>query len=310
MKTVELAAGVRSSILGFGCAPVLGSVSGATARQALVTALDLGVNHFDIARSYGYGEAEQFLGRFLGSRREQVVIATKFGIRATWRARVLRPLKPLVRALREMRRGNPAGAADTPREVPPAAPPRRDLFHERVPLTPAVMRSSLEASLRALRRGYVDIFFIHEPGDRPALTDDLCALAGRLKDEGKIRAWGLAFDWSRRDALAGDFGRYDLLQFNASPGAGHYRDALGERGACSNVLFSPLRGGGDIPPRDVLQRLWRDFPNSVVLCSMFNPAHIRANAQAAAFPESQEAREASPQTQDCKTQDARLENLT
>jgi aryl-alcohol dehydrogenase-like predicted oxidoreductase len=288
MKTVELATGVRSSILGFGCAPVLGAVGGTTARQALATALDLGVNHFDIARSYGYGEAEGFLGRFLGSRREQVVIATKFGIRATWRARVLRPLKPLVRALREMRRGNPPGGTSKPPEVPPAAPPRRDLFHERVPLTPGVMRSSLEASLRALRRGYVDIFFIHEPGDRPALADDLCALAERLKDEGKIRAWGLAFDWSRRDALAGDFGRFDLLQFNATPAAAHYRDALAKRGGRANVLFSPLRGGGDLPPREILQRLWNDFPNSVVLCSMFNPAHIRANAQAAAFLGSQE----------------------
>lgn len=288
MQTVELAAGVRSSILGFGCAPVLGAVGAATARRALATALDLGINHFDIARSYGYGEAEEFLGKFLGSRREQVVIATKFGIRATWRARLLRPLKPMVRMLREMRRDNAAAPAGAASASLPQEPGRRDLFHERVPLTPEMMRSSLEASLRALRREHVDLFFIHEPGERPALADDLCALAGQLKDMGKIRAWGMAFDWSRRDALAADFGRFDLLQFNATPAAAHYPDAHAERGGCRNVLFSPLRDGGDIPPREILQRLWRDFPNSVVLCSMFNPGHILANAQATAFPETQE----------------------
>ncbi len=268
-------------MLGFGCAPVLGAVGADAARRALATALDLGVTHFDIARSYGYGEAEEFLGRFLGAGRDQVVIASKFGIRATWRARLLRPLKPVVRALRGMRGGNPAAAGSPQPDAPVAGPPRRDPFHERVPLTPEVMRRSLETSLRALRRGHLDILFIHEPRERPTLADDLFATAARLKDEGKIRAWGLAFDWSCRDSLAVDFGRFDVLQFDNSPAAAHYGQAVGERGGAPNVIFSPLRRRSGLAPAEVLRKLWADFPRSVVLCSMFNPAHIRENAAAA-----------------------------
>src|SRR5579871_1932876 len=42
-------------------------------------ALDEGYTFFDTADSYGKGESEEFLGRALGSRRDSVVVATKFG---------------------------------------------------------------------------------------------------------------------------------------------------------------------------------------------------------------------------------------
>ena len=105
MRKVNIAPGVDSSVLGFGCAPILGAVGAKTAEQALGCALDEGINHFDIARSYGYGEAEAFLGKFFKGRRDEVVIASKFGIRATWKAGLLRPLKPAVRTLRALRSG-------------------------------------------------------------------------------------------------------------------------------------------------------------------------------------------------------------
>lgn len=276
MKKVELAKGIHSSILGFGCAPVLGAVGGANALRAMDTALDCGINHFDLARSYGYGEAEKFVGRFLKERRQDVVIASKFGIRATWKAGLLRPLKPLVRKLKGPRRGgSPAAAATGPAKS-------SDPFHERVDLTPDNMRASLEKSLRALGTDYLDLFFVHEPPGEIERIDDLAAMAATLKKEGKIRAWGLAFDWSSEALLRSTFSRFDLLQFNASPGADHYAAARSERAASPNVLFSPLRNAGTSPASSVLQELWSDFPASVVLCSMFNPEHIRENAAAAA----------------------------
>ena len=42
------------------------------------TALDEGITHFDTAEMYGGGKSEEFLGRALGSRRGEVIIATKF----------------------------------------------------------------------------------------------------------------------------------------------------------------------------------------------------------------------------------------
>ncbi len=273
MRTVELIPGLRSSVLGFGCAPILGAVGGGTARRALACALDCGITHFDIARSYGYGEAESFVGRFLKSRRDEVVIASKFGIRATPLAGALRPLKPVVRWLKGRKPAPQPGP-------PPSGPPGRDPFHERVTLTPDAMRDSLERSLRALRTDRLDYFFVHEPPGPIARLDDLADAAERLKAEGKIRGWGLAFDWQSRDSLAAAWPSFDVLQFNASPAAPHYQAAVAERREKPNVLFSPFRGSNGLPPHEVLRALPADFPNSVILCSMFQPGHIRANAAA------------------------------
>ena len=53
------------------------------ARDAIPQALSLGINLFDTAQSYGFGAAEQLLGRALQLRaeREDVIIATKGGVR-------------------------------------------------------------------------------------------------------------------------------------------------------------------------------------------------------------------------------------
>lgn len=49
--------------------------------QAVHTALEQGVNFFDTADTYGLGQSEKTLGKALGIRRKDVVIATKFGVR-------------------------------------------------------------------------------------------------------------------------------------------------------------------------------------------------------------------------------------
>lgn len=50
--------------------------------DAVHAALDCGVNFFDTADTYGLGTSELTLGKALGTRRSQAVIATKFGVRA------------------------------------------------------------------------------------------------------------------------------------------------------------------------------------------------------------------------------------
>jgi len=49
--------------------------------SAVRAALEQGINFFDTADTYGLGRSEQTLGRALGSRRHDAVIATKFGVR-------------------------------------------------------------------------------------------------------------------------------------------------------------------------------------------------------------------------------------
>lgn len=43
-------------------------------------ALEHGVNWYDTAPAYGFGHAEEILGKALGSRRKEVIVATKFGL--------------------------------------------------------------------------------------------------------------------------------------------------------------------------------------------------------------------------------------
>ena len=76
---------LKVSRLGFGCCPMggheWGSVSEREFGDAIAAALDMGINFFDTADIYGVGESERRLWRFLKSRRTEVIISTKFGVR-------------------------------------------------------------------------------------------------------------------------------------------------------------------------------------------------------------------------------------
>lgn len=279
MKRIELLPGIETSALGFGCAPILGAVDGPAARAALTTALDFGITHFDLARSYGYGQAERFVGNFLKGHRDEVTIATKFGIEATPLAAILRPVKPLLRSLR--RSGKPASEDTKPRASGGANSKIASLLHKRFAITPARLRSSLESSLRQLRTDYVDILLIHEPLETITKVDDLLATATALKAEGKLKAFGIAFMRSQEGLHKTYLDCFPLQQFDNSPGTQDYQKSVRERGLAANIFFSPFRGAdGNNAPSQILRQLHADFPNSVTLCSMFNPKHIRLNAEA------------------------------
>jgi aryl-alcohol dehydrogenase-like predicted oxidoreductase len=74
---------LRISALGFGCWEIggtYGSVDETQFQRAVHTAIDAGVTCFDTAEAYGMGVSEEALARALGGRRNDVVIATKFGV--------------------------------------------------------------------------------------------------------------------------------------------------------------------------------------------------------------------------------------
>lgn len=69
------------TVIGLGCNN-FGWRLDADATQKVVDAtLDAGVNFFDTADIYGKGQSEEYLGRALGKRRSEVVLATKFGMK-------------------------------------------------------------------------------------------------------------------------------------------------------------------------------------------------------------------------------------
>lgn len=67
------------SRVGLGCNNFGRRIDLAGTREVVDAAVDAGITFFDTADIYGFGESERFLSEALGSRRERVVIATKFG---------------------------------------------------------------------------------------------------------------------------------------------------------------------------------------------------------------------------------------
>ena len=58
-----------------------GNVSRSEIEAAMLRALELGINFFDTADTYGIGRSETTMGEVLHAHRQQVVLATKFGVR-------------------------------------------------------------------------------------------------------------------------------------------------------------------------------------------------------------------------------------
>ena len=79
------------SIVGVGCNNFGGRIDETRTQQVIDAALDGGVSFFDTADTYADGRSEELLGRFLGNRRSQVIIATKFGLEMPGQGRGAHP---------------------------------------------------------------------------------------------------------------------------------------------------------------------------------------------------------------------------
>jgi len=172
----------RQPRLGFGCAGLMRLPSRRGRQRLLGEAFERGLTHFDVARMYGLGMAEAELGRFARGRRDEITIATKFGIEpgVPRLARLQAPARAAIARMPALR------AALKQRGEGPREPRRYDA---------RAARRSLETSLGELQTDYVDYFFVHDPAPGDAVDlDGLAELFEDLGQRGVVRAWGISGD--------------------------------------------------------------------------------------------------------------------
>jgi len=79
MRTRKIGS-LEVSVVGLGTNNFGGRIDYEASEAVVHAALDAGVTFFDTADIYGGTHSEEFLGRALGARRDEVVVATKFGM--------------------------------------------------------------------------------------------------------------------------------------------------------------------------------------------------------------------------------------
>ncbi len=72
--------GLMVSVVGVGCNAFGARIDEDQTKAVVDAAIEQGITLFDTADSYGDGASEELLGRALGTRRESVLVATKFGM--------------------------------------------------------------------------------------------------------------------------------------------------------------------------------------------------------------------------------------
>lgn len=165
--------GIEVSALGFGCWAIggpfwagmqplgWGEVSDEESIQAIHKSLELGVNFFDTADVYGAGHSERVLARALKGKREQVVIATKFGNMFD----------------------------ETSKQITGSD------------ASPAYIRAACEASLRRLETDYIDLYQLHTGDLSFEAAIEARDTLEQLVSEGLIRAYGWSTDDPTRAEL-------------------------------------------------------------------------------------------------------------
>jgi hypothetical protein len=169
-------AGRETSRIGFGCARLAGGIGKRSSIRLIEQVRALGISHFDVARSYALGLAEDVLGEALEGD-AAATITTKVGTQRPRHGRLksvarqmLRPLLSTAPALRH-------SLATT------AYRGSRGSF------APSLAEASVEESLRRLKRGYVDTLLLHDP-PADAVTPALAEAMERFVRDGRAGAVG------------------------------------------------------------------------------------------------------------------------
>src|SRR5271167_1890344 len=154
-RTTKLGDDLTVSAIGFGAGaltPIYGDVDDAESLATLHHCLDRGVTFLDTADAYGGGSNERLIAKLLANRRDEVTLATKFGVAS-----------------------NPADDAAGQRPV------RGDA---------AYVRQCIDESLARLQTDVVDLYYMHRRDLTVPIGETVGAMA-ELVRAGKVRHLGL-----------------------------------------------------------------------------------------------------------------------
>ncbi|MFZ4289271.1 aldo/keto reductase [Variovorax sp. HJSM1_2] len=185
MRVTFTGTDVATSAMALGCARLGSALTPLGRRECIALveqAFELGIRHFDTASVYGQGDSERYIGEALAAHRGDVCLASKAGQRLSGKQMLLSQFKTPIRWLAARR-----------------AKVRASVSAHRAQGVPRCfevdyVERSLEASLKRLNTGYLDLFYLHSP-DLEVLSDDV--LMGRMQvlgQRGLFRAFGVSCD--------------------------------------------------------------------------------------------------------------------
>ncbi|OSZ74983.1 aldo/keto reductase [Hydrogenophaga sp. IBVHS1] len=148
----------KVSAIGLGCMNICHAygapIPAADAERLLLTALDLGVTHFDTAALYGFGASETVVGKALSKHRSQFTLASKCGMQGV----------------------DVAGDGKLVRVIDGR---------------PETLRATCEAALKRLKTDVIDLYYLHR-WDKAVPVEESVGGLSDLVRAGKIQSIGLS----------------------------------------------------------------------------------------------------------------------
>ncbi|RXH56849.1 reductase [Granulicella sibirica] len=266
----------------------------------LEAAVEAGITHFDVAPSYGYGQAEACLGEVCRRHAGKLTVTSKYGIPGSKNQSLISLARgiagPIIRRVPGLKQGMAGLAMNVVRR------------EEQPAFNANAARTALERSLAALKTDHIDLWLLHEVSAGDLQDDELLFFLRSSVNQGKIGTFGVGSGRAKIPALLSEKPAYcPVTQYEWSvldpatvPGKSfriHHR-ALTEdfRTLYTSLLADPSRQerwseatGHDLANAESLAKLMLKAslvanPESIILFSSKKPGHIRTNVEVAGDP--------------------------